>query len=372
MNPALPTIPSAKYVNRFEMLDLLRGVAALAVLIFHSSHFLGAQLLPSGYLAVDLFFMLSGFVIAHNYDSKIAAGMTLREFMLVRGIRLFPCYWLALALGLVIASARMIRDAGYVDGFGLAAAAVANLFMLPSLTPLYDKADLFPFNGVSWSLMYELIANVIYWLLFRFLNGFSLLALLAASAVALILVGIHYGTVDIGMRNGEALAVLPRVIFSFFAGLALRRYVHDAVPIRLGSAGNVAAVAVLVSTLAFVGLLGTTAAVGDFIAIMAIFPLLLVCVSNTIPGPRWTKVCRVAGNTSYPVYILQTPIMMTFAAIPEVLFDLKGRDWAPTFGIVEVTCIVVAAWWIDGHFEMGARQALKRFLLPRKAAPVGA
>jgi peptidoglycan/LPS O-acetylase OafA/YrhL len=216
--------------------------------------------------------------------------------------------------------------------------------------------------------MYELIANLIYWLLFRFLNGFNLIALLVASAVAFLAVGVHYGTVDIGMRNGEALSALPRVMFSFFAGLALRRYVHDAVPLRLGTVGNVLAVAVLVSTFAFVGLLGAAEVVGQFVAIMAIFPLLLLCVSNTVPGPRWAKVCRVAGNTSYPVYILQTPIMMAFAAIPEVLFHLKGRDWAPTYGIVEVTCIIAVAWWVDAHLEMGARKALKRILLPGKTA----
>jgi peptidoglycan/LPS O-acetylase OafA/YrhL len=369
MNAHQQAIPSANSVNRFEMLDLLRGVAALAVLIFHSSHLLGAQLFPSGYLAVDMFFMLSGFVIAHNYDSKIKAGMTLREFMLVRGIRLFPCYWLGLALGLVVASGRMIRDAGYTDGFGLAAAALANLFMLPSVTPLYDKVDLFPFNGASWSLMYELIANVIFWLLFRFLDGFNLIALLVVSTIAFILVGIHYGTVDIGMREGEALSALPRVVFSFFAGLALRRYVHDAVPIRLSSVGNVVAVAVLVATFAFVGRLGATAVVGELVAIMVIFPLLLLCVSNTVPGPRWAKVCREAGNASYPVYILQTPIMMAFAAIPELFFHLKARDWAPTFGIVAVASIVAVAWWVDGHIEMGARKALKRFLLPSQRVP---
>jgi len=135
--------------------------------------------------------------------------------------------------------------------------------------------------------------------------------------------------------------------------------------------GNTLAVVVLVATFAFVNRLGATALVGEFIAIMAIFPLLLLCVSNTIPGPRWAKVCRLAGNTSYPVYILQTPIMMAFAAIPEVLFHVKGRDWAPTYGIVEVTCIVALAWWVDAHFELGARKALSRSLLPRKTATVG-
>jgi peptidoglycan/LPS O-acetylase OafA/YrhL len=372
MNAAMPAVPAAiRPPERFEILDLWRGIAALAVLIYHTDHFLGMQLLPNAYLAVDMFFMLSGFVIAHNYDRKISSGMTLKGFMLQRAIRLYPCYWLALLLGFVFSGARMIRDGGYVDGFGLVVTGLCNLLMLPSVVPLYGSTQLFPFNGATWSLMYELIANVAYWLTHRFLNTFNLIALLVVSAVCFVLAGRHIGTVDLGMRNGEALLAIPRVMFSFFAGVALRRYAHDAVRVRLGTTGVAVAVAVLIATFCFSEVVSWRLS-GEFVVILLVFPLLLLCSSNTVPGPRLAPLCRLAGNTSYPVYILQTPLGLFFAAIPELFFHRKGMNWAPTYGIVEVVVVVVLAWWVDRHFELPARKMLKSYLVPEKRVAVGA
>src|SRR5271167_916141 len=87
--------------QRFLMLDLMRGIAAMSVLVYHTGNMLNFQM-PSAYLAVDLFFLLSGFVIAHNYDRKIGAGMSLTEFMVQRLIRLYPCLLLTLLLGVLI------------------------------------------------------------------------------------------------------------------------------------------------------------------------------------------------------------------------------------------------------------------------------
>ena len=75
----------------------MRGMAAIAILIYHAEKYLGMQLLPNAYLAVDLFFLLSGFVIAHNYDGKFTGGMSLTNFMVQRLIRLYPCFLLAFA-----------------------------------------------------------------------------------------------------------------------------------------------------------------------------------------------------------------------------------------------------------------------------------
>jgi peptidoglycan/LPS O-acetylase OafA/YrhL len=91
-----------------------------------------------------------------------------------------------------------------------------------------------------------------------------------------------------------------------------------------------------------------------------------VSVSNTAPGPKLATLCRLAGNTSYPVYILQTPMMLLFAAIPELLLHQKARQWAPVYGIVEVLVIVLCAWWVDSRIELPARKALKNSLLPGK------
>src|SRR3954453_14099780 len=83
----------------FHSLDAARGVAAIAVVVYHSHLLFGAQWFQSGFLAVDFFFGLSGFVIAHAYGSRLTTGrMTTREFMRARFIRLYPLYLLALAL----------------------------------------------------------------------------------------------------------------------------------------------------------------------------------------------------------------------------------------------------------------------------------
>jgi peptidoglycan/LPS O-acetylase OafA/YrhL len=84
--------------HRFATLDYLRGVAALAIVLLHFRYGLGVKLLPYGYLAVDFFFVLSGFVLAHAYEERLLAGMTPADFMRARLIRLYPLY----AIGTVI------------------------------------------------------------------------------------------------------------------------------------------------------------------------------------------------------------------------------------------------------------------------------
>jgi peptidoglycan/LPS O-acetylase OafA/YrhL len=315
--------------------------------------------------------MLSGFVIAHNYDSKIQNGMTLREFMLHRFIRLYPCYVLAFALGVSLGGARLIRNAGFIDGAGLAGAALPNLFMLPSLTSLYGQYDMYPFNGSSWSLLFELIANAMYWLLFRLLTGARLAVLLLASAAAYIAAAKHVGTVDLGMRSGEALEGICRVTLTFFAGLAIRRYVHNRVRISLGPLGIMVAVAGLILTFYCSEFGGETyRLIAELVAVMILYPVLLMSVSNTVPGARLAPICRFSGNVSYPVYILQTPMFFLFAAIPEVAFHHKAILWAPTFGIVEVMFVVGFAWCVDRRYELPLRKLMKVHLLPARQTPV--
>jgi peptidoglycan/LPS O-acetylase OafA/YrhL len=355
------------------MLDLLRGIAALAVLLYHSGMFLGFNVLPNAYLAVDMFFMLSGFVIAHNYDAKIARGMTIKEFMLHRYIRLYPCYGLAFFLGLVLGGARLIRNAGYVDGVGLFGAALPNLFMLPSVTSIYGEYGMYPFNGSSWSLLYELIANVLYWLSHRFLTGSRLIVVLIASAVGFIFAARHVGTVDLGMRTSDAILGLPRVTFTFFIGLAIRRYLHGALRVQLRHLGIAMAVLTLIGTFCVSDLLGVShRLVGELTAILVVYPILLLAVSNTTVGTKLSPICRFAGDTSYPVYIMQTPMFFLVAAIPQIFFHKTALDWVPTIGIVEVLFIVIFAWYVDRYYDLPLRRVLKTHLLASKPLAIRA
>ena len=92
---------------RYEILDALRGVAALMVVAFHMLEILGngdhtRQLLNHGYLAVDFFFALSGFVIGYAYDDRWGKGMTIWTFFKRRLIRLHPLVILGTLLGAIL------------------------------------------------------------------------------------------------------------------------------------------------------------------------------------------------------------------------------------------------------------------------------
>jgi hypothetical protein len=88
--------------SRFGTLDGLRGVAMMVVVLFHAGIIFGAWVPGFGYLAVDLFFALSGFVLSHAYDNRFVAGMRVAEFLYLRVVRLYPLYFLGLVLGLCV------------------------------------------------------------------------------------------------------------------------------------------------------------------------------------------------------------------------------------------------------------------------------
>jgi peptidoglycan/LPS O-acetylase OafA/YrhL len=78
--------------HQFATLDGLRGVAAIAVTSLHFRFELGKFLLPHSYLAVDFFFVLSGFVLAYAYEDRLSEGMKPIQFLRLRVIRLYPLY----------------------------------------------------------------------------------------------------------------------------------------------------------------------------------------------------------------------------------------------------------------------------------------
>ena len=144
----------------FYGLDALRGYAALIVVAFHAGTRTGLSLVPGGYLAVDLFFVMSGFVIAYSYDHERLQKLGFGGFARVRLIRFYPLYLLGLLLGLVLTVA-LVR---FGNGPSIAlrdvlVAFAANALFLPA-PPSTLGADMFPLDVPAWSLMLELAINV--------------------------------------------------------------------------------------------------------------------------------------------------------------------------------------------------------------------
>jgi peptidoglycan/LPS O-acetylase OafA/YrhL len=85
----------------FNTLDGIRGLAAILVVIFHAEQFFGARPFPKSYLAVDVFFLLSGAVVANAYEHRLQSDMSLARFTWLRIVRIYPLYLLGTVLGVV-------------------------------------------------------------------------------------------------------------------------------------------------------------------------------------------------------------------------------------------------------------------------------
>ena len=350
----------------FYLLDAIRGAAALIVVVRHTSYFFGWAL-PMSHLAVDLFFMLSGVVIANAYEARLHAGLPPGRFMLIRLIRLYPFYLLGSVLGLVpVLAARSGLPTQGLPGdlsWTLSAAAL----MLPTLS----GADLYPLDTPSWSLFFELVANLFYALILRSLSGrlLSILILLCAAGLALVL-GVTPGHTLHGGFSPETMpAGAFRVGFSFFAGVALYRHGQGRRNVAV-STGDSARLRALILVGVVVALLAASPpaplrAAYELVAVTVLFPLLIglamrcpLCGS----GARWAA---VLGTLSYPVYVLHVPVARTLNGVLAKGLHVPVEHSAPYAGLAFLALFLPACLLADRWFDGPVRARLGSLLLPK-------
>ena len=215
--------------THFETLDLLRGVAAFCVVLFHfSSRLEFGVLFFHGYLAVDFFFCLSGYVIFEAYYAKLASGrLKSQDFIVARLIRFMP---LVIFGNLIAAVADIFRPG--VFSFGEHVKDVFFILVISSLfLPNFYKTSLedttYPLNGPIWSLFFELIANIIFvfiaksryfWIFVKCTIFVSLMILIYASQIT--------GDIHFGPHLDFFPYAIPRVLCSFFAGVLLHNVTY--------------------------------------------------------------------------------------------------------------------------------------------------
>jgi peptidoglycan/LPS O-acetylase OafA/YrhL len=313
----------------------------MMVVIVHCGVLWGGWRPASAYLAVDLFFLLSGFVLEHAYGRRFAGGMTAYGFMKARVIRLYPLYLLGLAMGFAV----IILVKPWP---GMFARALPAALMLP--TPTSDGA-VYPFNQPAWSLFVELLLNMMFALLWRRLRPGSLAAITLLSGVLFAWSILHKGNADLGSSTFTLLASLPRGIFSFFAGVWLYR-LHRGQR-RLSFAG-------LILPLFFVFALlvkpGNFRSLYDLLFIFLVCPLLVYGGSVFDPPQRYIPVYRFLGLISYPVYILHYPMVLF---VREAARHLQ-LPVAIAFQIGMVVLWAGISWIAAVKFDRPARTALSR------------
>ncbi|MEJ1970367.1 MAG: acyltransferase [Rhizomicrobium sp.] len=340
--------------RKFEMLDGLRGVAALAVLLYHLPHPLH-RLAPHGYLAVDLFFLMSGFVVAGAYEERLrSGGLTAGAFLLVRLKRLWPLYALGLVLGVAMFLAlRWLRpDAGFAfPAMPVAVAALLSLLFLPQFAAYGGPA--FPFNSAAWSLSVELAGNLAYAVLARRLRT-GLLAILCLTGLGgLILIAARTGGLDVGVAPTSLAGGYVRFLFSFPLGVLLWR-LHAAGKLPLFRVPPLLLLAA--AGAAFAG------ALPDTVAVALLFPLLAIAARCPVTSPGLARGFAWAGAVSYPLYVLHRPLV-------DALYVLDGR----IFGALAVLAGAVAAAaaaerWFDRPIRSLIRQAGANVGIPWKRA----
>lgn len=328
----------------------MRGVAALVVALFHFRRTLPWSIRDycpqSGYLAVDLFFVLSGFVIALSYDRKLGAGLTLGRFIETRAVRLLPMIWVGVAIGGVY----LVTLGRYSPG-EIAAIVACNAFLLPYLGR--QGTDTFAADTSAWSLFFEWVANLVYAVAWRWLGVPALLGITAISGVGLAWAAATYGNLNTGWSLPTAGAGFARVGFSFFIGVLLWRTRERwaALVPRLPAPAVLAIVALCLWPM----FTGTARAVYDLGFVLLLSPALVMLGTATEPSGRGVRASEWLATISYPLYAIHKPVQL-------LTEQLAGKAGAPTrlAAIVAFVLIVPASWWLAKRYDEPIRAFLRR------------
>lgn len=328
---AITEAPSAAFADtkpHYNILDGLRGVAALTVVCFHlfeayaTSHI--DQKINHGYLAVDFFFILSGFVIGYAYDDRWKTKTTTaKDFIKRRLIRLHPMVVIGAIIGAIMFYTQgcSVWDVSKVSVTMLLVATLLNIFLIPATpgTEIRGLGEMYPLNGPSWSLFFEYIGNILYVFFLRKLstNALSVLVFLAACGLATFAIFGPLGDICVGfaMTRDEMIGGSLRLLFSFSAGLLLSRVFR---PVKIKGAFWIGSISIVIlSAMPRIG--GSENlwmnGIYETLCVVIIFPLLVYLgASGKTTDKVTTRVCKFLGDISYPLYMVHYPFIYLYYA----------------------------------------------------------
>ncbi len=331
---SLRTISSAAFSDtkpHYELLDGLRGVAALVVIWYHVFEAFATspfdQRVNHGHLAVDFFFILSGFVIGYAYDDRWATTLTTSRFFKRRLIRLHPMVVLGVVLGVITFCLQgSVRWDGASVPFSMVMLAMLlNLFLLPVVpgtgADVRGHAEMYPLNGPNWSLFFEYIGNILYALALRKMPTRVLAVFVALSGAGLAAVAFlnlsGYWHLGMGwsLLDSNFPAGLLRMLFSFSAGLLISRNFK---PLRIRGAFWICSLSLVlflsVPHLCDMGLPWLNA-IYEVFCVLLLFPLLVyIGASGQATDTGTSAICKFLGDISYPV--LSCIILLPISFMP--------------------------------------------------------
>lgn len=384
---------------RYEILDGLRGVAALMVVIFHlfETYSKGPayQIVNHGYLAVDFFFVLSGFVVGYAYDDRWDR-MSTWGFFKRRLTRLHPMVIAGTLVGaaLFFFSGPAFPKTLQVEGWKFALCLVMGLFVIPCGNGLDIRGwgELNSFNGPQWTLTLEYIGNILYAFIFRHLPKAALAVLCVVCAFFTLdltmgwnMFGLldapHYNVIGgWSLEPAQIYIAFTRLLYPFLCGLLISRILpaHRAEsnpsgsPIHLkGGFGWCAlAIVVLLAMPCIGGKQGVPDGLYQALCILVLFPLIVLAGAGSVTeGRTSTAFCRWLGGISYPIYITHYPLI--YMQMGWVASNPDAPLWkhiAVAAGVLFIA--IILAWGLQKAYDEPVREWLKDHWLHRKELTV--
>ena len=364
--------------SHYKILDGLRGVAAFLVVIFHvlepfanGDRFL--FIMNHGYLAVDFFFLLSGFVVAYAYDDRWGK-MTTGDFFKRRLVRLQPMVIVGTIIGAALFYFQASPAFPLIAGTPVWQLLLVMLFgftMLPLPIPwdIRGWAEMHPLDGPAWSLYFEYIANILYALIVRRFSKtvLSIFVFLSACMLVHFLVTGEGDVIGGWALNGEQQHIgLARMLFPFFGGVLLFRMGKL---IHIKNAFAVCSILILI--LFFIPRIGDRThlwmnGLYESFVIIVMFPIIVaIGAGGTITGKFAGKVCKFFGDISYPLYITHYPLIYIF-------FGWVVKDKVPLatglpYGLLLFVVAVIIAYTALKLYDEPVREWLKKKWLHKKA-----
>lgn len=348
-------IPNASFSDtksHYEILDGLRGLAAVLVVAFHILEtFTGGdhskQIINHGYLAVDFFFVLSGFVIGYAYDDRWGK-MSLGDFFKRRLIRLHPMIIIGMLVGAVTF---YFQDSFFFPAihdtsvWKLLLVMVIGFTLVPVGRSLDIRgwSEMHPLDGPAWSLFFEYVGNILYALFVRKLSNtiLSILVFIAGAALIHLAVTSPHGDLIGGwsVEPAQLRIGFTRLLYPFFAGLLLS---------RIAKPGRIKHAFLWCSLLVIVALsiprIGSSEQVWmngfyDSLVVVFVFPLIVyIGASGVITHKYASKVNSFLGDISYPLYIVHYPFVYMFMA-----WVAKNNDYLKAGSIDAFLLMVLVA-----------------------------
>jgi peptidoglycan/LPS O-acetylase OafA/YrhL len=350
----------------FHSLDALRGIAAIGVVSFHMRQLFVPIAAPGGYLAVDLFFMMSGVVLSHAYEGRFQAGMGTFGFMRARLIRLYPLYLLGTLLGIVVTVASLHgRNTQNWDVLSLLQAALLALLFLPNFSTR-PVDQMFPLNIPCWSLFFEVLVNLLFVVCWRLLSSARLVTLCVVTGAVVLWATLHTGNIDQGSTGSTFAIGLARTIFGFCVGVLIARRVRHAP--RSESDAKFVGIGIIFLVAIAGAPQGLLRALWDALCVLLVFPLLVYGATRVDPTARVRALATFLGVTSYAVYVLHSPISSIVNTGMRQVAERGG--WgvgAPYTGIAVLTLLLIGCWLIDRYCDMLVRRWLSR-VIPKSGA----